>query len=348
MSRTAIVTLTLLCLLLAGTAIASVGLGAVTISPSRILMVLRAALTRDPALDAAHDGLILLDIRIPRTLLGFLVGAALAMSGALLQGLFRNPLADPGLIGVSAGAALAAAAAIVLGDRWIPGLLDGPWAVVVLPLAAFGGGLAATSILYGLATRDGRTSVALLLLAGVALGALAGAATGLLVYLSDDRQLRDLTFWSLGSLGGATWGKVATAAMLILPVLVIVPFLARSLNALALGEADAYYLGVPVQRTKRIMIGLVALAVGSSVALAGPIAFIGIVVPHLLRLTAGADHRIVLPASALLGGSLLVGADILARTLAAPAEVPIGILTAAIGAPFFLWLLLTRAQDIGA
>ncbi|WP_131193768.1 FecCD family ABC transporter permease [Lichenihabitans psoromatis] len=348
MSRTAIVTLTLLCLLLAGTAIASVGLGAVAISPSRILMVLRAALTRDPALDAAHDALILLDIRIPRTLLGFLVGAALAMSGALLQGLFRNPLADPGLIGVSAGAALAAAAAIVLGDRWIPGLLDGPWAVVVLPLAAFGGGLAATSILYGLATRDGRTSVALLLLAGVALGALAGAATGLLVYLSDDRQLRDLTFWSLGSLGGATWGKVATAAVLILPVLVIVPFLARSLNALALGEADAYYIGVPVQRTKRIMIGLVALAVGSSVALAGPIAFIGIVVPHLLRLTAGADHRIVLPASALLGGSLLVGADILARTLAAPAEVPIGILTAAIGAPFFLWLLLTRAQDIGA
>jgi iron complex transport system permease protein len=328
-------------------AAASIAVGAVDIPPSHIAEVLWSALTRDGSLAASRDALILLDIRIPRTLLGLLVGAALAVSGALLQGLFRNPLADPGLVGVSAGAALAASAAIVLGDRLFPGGL-GLLADGLPPLAAFLGGLTATLLLYALATRSGRTSVATLLLAGVALGALAGALTGLLVYLSNDRQLRDLTFWSLGSLGGATWAKVVVAAVLVLPVIAAVPLMARSLNALALGEAEAYYLGVPVQRTKRILIGLVSLAVGGSVALAGPIAFVGIVVPHVLRLSIGADHRLVLPASALLGGSLLVAADILARTLAAPAEVPIGILTAAIGAPFFLWLLFHRAREFGS
>jgi iron complex transport system permease protein len=214
----------------------------------------------------------------------------------------------------------------------------------LLPFAAFLGALATTSILYALATRMGRTSVATLLLAGIGLGSLAGSITGLMVYLSNDRQLRDLAFWSLGSLGGATWTKAAIAIALTGPVFLASPFLARSLNALSLGEAEAFHLGVPVQRVKRMMIALTSVAVGASVALAGPIGFVGIVVPHLLRLTVGADHRLVLPGSIFLGASLLVLADVLARTLAAPAEAPIGILTALMGAPFFLWLLSTRMR----
>lgn len=323
---------------------ASAGLGAVTIPSMRILEILTSAVFHEPSALSTFDAAILLDIRLPRTLLGFFVGGALAISGALLQALFRNPLADPGLVGVSAGAGLAAAATIVLSDRLFASLFN-TFSIGLLPFAAFLGGLATTSILYALATRFGCTSVATMLLAGIALGALAGSMTGLMVYLSDDRQLRDLTFWSLGSLGGATWMKAAVAAALIAPVFLAVPFLARGLNASALGEAEAYYLGVPVQRLKRVMIALVSVAVGASVAVAGPIGFIGIIVPHLLRLTIGADHRLVLPGSVLLGGSLLVLADILARTLAAPAEVPIGILTSVMGAPFFLWLLSARMPD---
>jgi iron complex transport system permease protein len=209
-------------------------------------------------------------------------------------------------------------------------------------VGAFVGGLVTTWALYLVATRSGRTSIATMLLAGVAFGAMAGAVMGLFSYLSDDRQLRDLSFWSLGSLGGATWTKVTAVLPLIFPMLLATPFLARGLNALALGEAEAYHLGVPVQRLKALAILLVAVSVGASVAGAGMIGFVGIVVPHVLRLVAGPDHRFLLPASALLGAVLLSAADTVARIIVAPAELPIGILTAAIGAPFFLWLLLRR------
>ncbi|KAB1069980.1 FecCD family ABC transporter permease [Methylobacterium planeticum] len=327
-------------------ALLSVGVGAIRIAPSRILdLLVRGG--SDPAL--ARDALVILNIRLPRTLLGFLVGAGLAVSGALMQGLFRNPLADPALVGVSAGAGLAAAVVIVLGDRLLQALgLPGPLPYAVLPAAAFLGGLAATLGLSLVATRAGRTSVATMLLAGIALGALTGAMTGLLVYASDDRQLRDLTFWSLGSLGGASWAKVAATAPAILPVLVAVPFLGRGLNALVLGEAEAFHLGIPVERLKRTAILLVAVAVGASVAAAGVIGFIGLVVPHALRLLIGPEHRRLLPASALLGGALLVLADVAARLVVAPAELPIGIVTALVGAPVFLWLLLagTRGIDV--
>ncbi|MFD0934638.1 FecCD family ABC transporter permease, partial [Methylobacterium trifolii] len=220
----------------------------------------------------------------------------------------------------------------------------GPLPYAVLPAGAFLGGLSATLVLYGLATRAGRTSVATMLLAGIALGALSGALTGLLVYASDDRQLRDLTFWSLGSLGGATWTKVAATTPLILPVLLAVPVLGRGLNALVLGEAEAFHLGVRVERLKRACILLVAVAVGAGVAAAGVIGFVGLVVPHLLRLVIGPEHRLLLPAAALLGGAFLVLADVAARIVAAPAELPIGIVTAMVGAPVFLWLLLGRAR----
>ena len=315
------------------------GLGATGVPPSRVLAVLADALTGRAV--SGGDALIVLQVRLPRLLLGLLIGAALASTGALMQGLFRNPLADPGLVGVSAGAALAAAATIVLGDGLLAPLI-GPLPFGALPVGAFAGGLLTTLALYVVATRSGRTSIATMLLAGVAFGALAGAVMGLFSYLSDDRQLRDLSFWSLGSLSGATWTKVMTVTPFILPTLLAMPFLARGLNALSLGEAEAFHLGVPVQRVKAVAILLVAVAVGASVAAAGMIGFVGIVVPHVLRLIAGADHKMLLPASSLLGAALLVAADTLARTIAAPAELPIGILTAAIGAPFFLWLLLRR------
>lgn len=312
--------------------------GASGIPVGRVLAVLSEAMSGKAQ---GGDALIILQVRLPRLFLGILIGAALATSGALMQGLFRNPLADPGLVGVSAGAALAAAATIVLGDALLTPLI-GPLPFGALPIGAFFGGLLTTTGLYLVSTRGGRTSIATMLLAGVAFGALAGAVMGLFSYLSDDRQLRDLTFWSLGSLSGASWTKVAAVAPLVLPMLLASPFLARGLNALALGEAEAFHLGVPVQRVKALAILLVAVAVGASVASAGMIGFVGIVVPHVLRLMAGPDHRFLLPASALLGGALLIGADTVARTVAAPAELPIGILTAAIGAPFFLWLLLRR------
>lgn len=320
----------------------SLGLGAVRIPPGRVLDILIRG-GGDPAL--ARDALVVLNIRLPRTLLGLMVGAGLAVSGALMQGLFRNPLADPALVGISAGSGLAAATVIVLGDRLRAAAgLSGPMPYAALPIAAFLGGLATTFGLYRVATRAGRTSVATMLLAGIALAALAGALTGLLVYASDDRQLRDLTFWMLGSLSGATWAKVAASAPAILPVLLLVPFLGRGLNALVLGEAEAFHLGIAVERLKRLAILLVAVAVGAGVAAAGVIGFVGLVVPHVLRMTIGPEHRRLLPACALLGGALLVLADIVARLVAAPAELPIGIVTALVGAPVFLWLLLGRVR----
>lgn len=325
--------------------IVALGSGAVPIAPARTFDILVAAVLGRSGLAQNRDALILLDIRLPRIFLGLEVGAALAVSGALLQGLFRNPLADPGLIGVSSGAALAAAATIVLGDGLFAGV-GGALAFAILPFGAFCGGLAATFLIYALATREGRTSMATMLLAGVALGAFAGALTSLLAYISDDRQLRDLTFWSLGSLNGASWKKVAIVAAIVAPLLLAAPLLGKGLNALALGEAEAFHLGIRVQRIKTATIMLVALAVGAAVAAAGVIGFVGIVAPHIVRLATGPDHRRLLPLAMLLGGALLVSADTLARIVAAPAELPLGVLTATIGAPFFLWLLLRRDRMV--
>ena len=317
----------------------ALSVGASGIPVPRTLAILKDAI--GTGVTSGGDALIILQVRLPRLLLGLLIGAALASSGAIMQGLFRNPLADPGLVGVSAGAALAAAATITLGDALLAPVA-GSIPFGMLPVGAFVGGLLTTLGLYLIATRNGRTSIATMLLAGVAFGALSGAVMGLFSYISDDRQLRDLSFWSLGSLSGATWVKVMAIAPLVIPVLLATPFLARGLNALSLGEAEAYHLGVAVQRVKAFAILLVAVAVGASVAGAGMIGFVGIVVPHVLRLVAGPDHRWLLPASTLLGGAMLVLADTVARTLVAPAELPIGILTAVIGAPFFLGLLLRR------
>jgi iron complex transport system permease protein len=324
-----------LALLLFAVSAASLGSGAAGLTLADL-----ADAFREGGLDP-RSAVILWDIRLPRLAMGVLVGGALALSGALLQGLFRNPLADPGIVGVGAGASLGAVVAIVLGGLLPPGLaaLAG---LHLVPLAAFLGGLGVTLLLYRLATNAGQTSVAVLLLAGIALAAFAGAATGILIYLADDRQLRDVTFWSMGSLAGASWGRIASALPLILPALLAASFLARGLNALALGEAQALHLGIRVQLLKRLAIFVTAAATGAAVAISGGIGFIGIVVPHLLRLLGGPDHRALLPQSLLLGATLLIGADMIARTIVAPAELPIGIVTACLGAPVFLWILLGR------
>jgi heme transport system permease protein len=321
----------------------SLGVGATETGVDAILKAFTAILNGDPLDDVLtrRESVILLDIRLPRLILGILVGSALAVSGAVMQGLFRNPLADPGLVGVSAGAALAVVSLIVLGGTHLAFFHDFA-GILALPTAAFIGAVITTGTLYAIATRRGRTSVATMLLAGIAIGALAAAGTGFLVFQSTEQQLRDLTFWGLGSLGGATWLKVKMAMFFILAALGASPFIARGLNALALGEAEARHLGISVQILKRAAIVTVASATGAAVAVSGTIGFVGIVVPHLLRLAIGPDNQFLLPASALLGASLLLVADAIARTIVAPAELPIGIVTAAIGAPFFLWILLRR------
>lgn len=297
---------------------------------------------RDGAGEGSLQGIVLWEVRLPRVFMGVLVGAALAVSGAVMQGLFRNPLADPGIVGVSAGAGLGAVTAIVLGSLLPVGLLRDGLGLYMVPVAAFLGGWASVLLLYGVATRGGRTSVATMLLAGIALGALSGAISGLLVYAADDQQLRDLTFWGLGSLAGATWAKVATATPIIAAAVIGAMWLGRGLNGLAFGEATALHLGIPVQRVKTCAILAVAAATGGAVAVSGGIGFIGIVVPHLLRLSTGPDHGPLLINCALLGASLLLGADIISRLIIAPAELPIGIVTAVLGAPVFLWILLRR------
>ncbi|WP_238858370.1 FecCD family ABC transporter permease [Faunimonas pinastri] len=336
----------LLVLILIATILISVATGPTGFLPGRAITLPLARLAGVTDALAARDWLILYEIRLPRAVLGGLIGGVLAISGCVMQGLFRNPLADPGLVGVSSGAGLAAVAVIVLGDALFGGL-DLPVGLL-LPVGAFVGALGTTLLLYRIATRDGQTSIAMMLLAGIAIAALSGALTGLLVLASDDRQLRDVTFWTMGSLGGASWTAVAAMLPFALATFAILPAIARGLDAMLLGESEAQHLGFSVQRLKRIAIFAVAASVGGAVALAGPIGFIGILAPHLLRLVIGPRHALLLPASGLLGAVLLIGADTICRTVIAPAELPIGIVTALIGAPFFLWLLLGRRSLLAA
>ncbi|MEC9396067.1 MAG: iron ABC transporter permease, partial [Myxococcota bacterium] len=270
-------------------------------------------------------------IRAPRILLAVLVGGALGLSGAALQGIFRNPLADPGLIGVSSGAALCVVGAIVFGAAL--SLPVSPW---FIPLAAFVGAILATVCVLQLATRGSRVDVATMLLAGIAINALAGAFIGFATYIADDAQLRSLTMWSLGSLGGAGWREVGLIALFTIPGAAMILRQQRALDLLLLGEREAGHLGIDVTRTRRIIIAACALMVGVGVGFTGIIGFVGLVVPHVLRLAGGAAHRWVLPGSLLGGAILLLAADTLARTIAAPAELPIGVLTSLVGAPFFL------------
>ncbi len=335
-------------LVLTATVLFSVGRGAVPIPVFSVLAILFKPLGfLKNVVVPEQETAVLLTIRLPRIVFAVLTGAGLAASGVAMQGLFRNPLADPSLIGVSSGAALGATAIIVFMDS-IGMATGGTLGALSLPVSAFAGGFATTWLIYRMATKNGRTSVSTMLLAGIAINALAQAVSGLLTFFATDTAIRNLTFWKLGSLGAATWTNVAYLAPVVLVPVVFFPFLADRLNVFLLGEAEAYSLGVPVEATKSLIIIAVSVAVGGTVAFTGLIAFVGLIVPHVLRLVGGPDHKFLFPASAIFGAALMVAADCVARTVVIPAELPIGILTAVFGAPIFLWLLvnLKRREEL--
>ena len=283
------------------------------------------------------DRVIVWQLRLPRALGAALLGSALAVGGVVMQGIFRNALADPGLIGVSAGGAAGAVGFLVLGA---PLAVAAPWlhetGLVVFPIV---GGTLATLLVYRLGKVDGRTHVATLLLVGIAVNALAGALVGLAIFVAPVEALRDFAFWSLGSLSRLDWAAVTWLAVGTTALLAVALPNRTALNLLLLGEAEAAHLGLPVERVRRWLILAAAAAVSLTVAFAGIIGFVGLVVPHLCRLLLGPDHRRLLPAAALAGAALLPAADALARVLSPQAELPIGVITTALGAPFFLWLV---------
>lgn len=330
--------LVLLSLLLLVALAAGLMLGTVPVSLTDVLVVIGSHLGVTDRVPGMAD-LVIWEIRLPRVLLSVLVGAALALSGALVQGLFRNPLADPSLIGVSGGAAVGAAFAIVLGGA--VSFLSGPW---MLPLLAFAGGAGVTALVYRLGVSPLGTSVATMLLAGVAINAMTGACISYLSTVAEDARLRNLIFWLMGSFNTASWTKVAWVLPFTLLSLLMIPRLWKGLNALLLGESEARHLGFSVERLRREVILVTALAVGAAVAAVGMIGFVGLVVPHIVRLLLGPDHRWLLPCTALLGATLLCLADVAARMLVQPQELAIGVLTALLGAPFFLFLIVQRRK----
>ena len=330
----------LLVLLLVACVIAA-GSGAYSIAPAEVLgsIAHRLGLGIGPVPDALGDD-VLWEIRFPRIVLAVLVGASLGCAGAAMQGSFSNPLAEPGVVGVSAGAAVGAVAQIVIGFSF-----GGTWSTV---FAAFVGGLITVLLVYSSARANGRTEVVTLVLVGIAVNALTGAIIGLLTFYSNDAELRSITFWSLGSLAQATWAKVAVIAPITIVGVVLANLFAKQLDLLSLGERTARHLGVNVERLRISMLVVVAILTASAVAVSGIIQFVGLVIPHIVRGLSGPGHRLLMPASALAGATILVIADLVARTIASPAEVPLGVLTALVGSPFFLWLLRkTRSSQGG-
>lgn len=319
----------------------SISTGAVSVTWQQILKLVPAP---------AHIEMIIYDLRLPRSLMCLLVGATLSLCGAVMQGLFRNPLAEPGIIGVSSGAGLGAGLAIVIftplishdASPWLQALLS----IGIVPLFAFIFGVLTTLMVYKIGTSAQGTSVTTMLLAGVAIGAISGAVLGFLNYVADDMALRDFSLWSMGSMAGARWPSILLSLVCLIGIGVCFVRQAKALNAFLLGEPIARHLGVNVQKLKQNLIILCALGVGVSVAVVGPIGFIGLVVPHLGRLLVGPKHEYLLPVSALLGAAILLLADILARTLLLPQELPVGIVTAALGAPFFIYLLLKQKRGM--
>jgi len=338
--RRAHTALVLLALALVGTCAANLALGALDIPLSKIVAAIFEPLGFGAGDSlAAHERSTLLAVRLPRVALGLLVGSSLALSGAAMQSMFRNPLVEPGLLGVASGAALGAMMAIVLGED-LASRIHPELGRLLVPAGAFVTGLIAAWAVTHLGRVDGHTRTAVVILAGIAINSIAGAGIGLLTYLADDAQLRTLTFWTLGSLSGATWPDLRVATFLVVAGSIILIALRHPLAMMELGEREASHLGVDVERTKRVTLTVVALLVGAAVSLAGVIGFVGLVVPHLVRTALGHDARFVLPASLLAGGTLLLAADLAARTFVAPTELPLGVVTSAIGGPFLFFLVL--------
>lgn len=317
-------TYTVLILSLIVTIVGASSGGAISIPVSKLIALLFGVTTSEEELISR----ILIDIRIPRVLFACLNGAALAVTGATMQALFRNPLAEPGLVGISSGAALGAVIAIVLTSGGF----------LMTSSAAFIGSLLATLLAYHMGKRF--YGVSGLLLSGIAINTIAGSTIGLLTTIADDNQLRDLTFWSMGSLAGGSWQTLILMAPLVLTLMVLLCSQWKVMNGLLLGEREASHLGFQITVTRRRLIVLTALIVGPLVAITGGIGFLGLVVPHLMRMIIGANHRYLLPACAIAGALILTMADLLARIVITPAELPIGLVTSLIGGPFFLWMLV--------
>jgi iron complex transport system permease protein len=326
-----------LSLLLVIAIVLSAGTGAVYLSFREISALIAHKAFGSGIVNPVHEGLFF-QIRLPRTILCLFVGAALSVSGALMQSLFRNPIVEPGLVGTSAGSALGAALFIVLGSNTFFSHLSF-MGELLMPVCAFLGGLVATVIVYYFSASLNRVNISVMILAGIAVNAIANGATGFLAYIARDPQARSITFWNLGSFAGANWTAVALAgASTIIGFFLSLRF-AKSLNALQLGDTEAGYLGVNTERLKISIILINTLLVSIATSLVGIIAFVGLIIPHLLRLMKGSDNRYLIIGSALLGAIVLSITDMVCRVVIAPAEMPIGIITAFIGAPVFLWLL---------
>jgi iron complex transport system permease protein len=326
------IALALLGLALVLAAAAGVGLGAVPVSPADALRAIGRAL------GGGSHGLadaVVVDLRLPRVVLAALVGAGLASAGVLYQALFRNPLADPYILGVSAGAGLGATIALVLGAGSVVTRLVG------VPLGSFAGAAVTILIVARLASRAGRMQTASLLLAGVAVSYTLAAATSFILVYSR-KSMADVVYWMMGGLSGATWGQVAWLAAAFALGFAVPALSGRELNLMLLGDERASQLGVDVRRFERMALASASLLVAAAVSVSGLIGFVGLMTPHMVRLVLGPDHRLLLPASALGGATVLVVADLLARVVLAPVELPVGIVTAMLGGPFFLWLLVRR------
>ncbi|TQF68482.1 iron ABC transporter permease [Rhodococcus spelaei] len=323
-------------------ALVSACIGQVPTSPAEVIgsVLHRVGLDLGPMPSHPAGEVTLWQVRFPRVALAIVVGAGLGCAGALLQGVFANPLAEPGVIGVSAGAAVGASAVIVTGGSFVAG--------PAVAAAAFVTGLITTALVYLLARSEGRTEVVTLVLTGVAINAFAGGLIAFFTFVADPAARDQIVFWQLGSLNGATWNAVAVVAPMAAVGIALTMLLAPKLDLLALGESAAGHLGVNVERLRQIAVVLVALLVSSSVAFTGIILFVGLVVPHLMRMIVGPGHRMLIPASALCGAIVLLAADLGARTLVPNADLPLGMLTSLVGGPFFFWMLRrTRRQQGG-
>jgi iron complex transport system permease protein len=324
---------------LAALVLASAALGAYPIPVGGILGSVQHRLgLGGTALDRVAES-VLWNVRFPRVVLALLVGGSLGCAGALMQGVFGNPLAEPGVIGISSGAAVGAVCCISLGLDFL-----GNWTVTA---AAFVAGLATVLLVYAMSRSGGRSEVVTLILTGIAVNAFAGAMIGLFIFLADTAAVNQIAFWQLGSLSQATWPKVLAVLPCAVLGLAAAPFHARRLDLLSLGERPARHLGVDVERLRMVLILVIALLTAAAVAVSGIISFVGLVVPHLLRMAAGPGHRFLIAGSALGGAVVLLAGDLAARTLAAPAELPLGVLTAFLGSPVFFWLLRRTRRTQG-
>lgn len=322
----------------------SLRLGSVSISSNQLMTLLSKPFGYDSNVDVSiAQETVFWSIRLPRVLFGVLIGVALGSAGTALQGIFRNPLVDSGLIGIASGASLFASAFILL-FSFIPVLVLGSPQLTLATVAFFGAVLTAF-LVYRIALSQGKINTVLLILAGVAMNALAGSLTGLLTFFADDKQLRDLTFWTLGSLSGANWTNVSVLSLFVFLPFVVLLRMSNALNAFALGESQAHFLGIDVKQTKVIVLICSTAMVGASVAFSGVIGFVGLVIPHILRLILGPNYLNLLPLSAIAGALLICISDLVCRLLLQPVEIPIGIVTALMGTPVLFWMILKEKKN---